>query len=128
MFKNIFLCLAHFCLILPSNNALANESDVLMTSIASLGKLVFALIFVLFLFWLFVKLMKQMNVGRVLSNKDLKIIGVLPLGQRERVMVVQAGSEQLVLGVTATQINTLHVLEKPLMSTNNSPVEENKKQ
>jgi flagellar protein FliO/FliZ len=54
----------------------------------------------------------------------LKIVGALSLGQRERVVVVQAGSEQILLGVTATQINTLHILDKPLSTGDISEVSE----
>jgi flagellar protein FliO/FliZ len=37
---------------------------------------------------------------------------------------VQAGSEQILLGVTATQINTLHILDKPLSTGDISEVSE----
>jgi len=89
------------------------ESPVI-SSLASLGKLAAALVFVIFLFVVFAKLMKRIQLGHKGAHSGLNIVSALPLGQRERIVVVQVGDEQLLLGVTSTQINTLHVLEKPL--------------
>ncbi len=45
---------------------------------------------------------------------QMKIVGGISLGTRERVVLLQVGDQQLVLGVAAGQIRTLHVLEQPL--------------
>lgn len=44
----------------------------------------------------------------------LKVVGGVALGGRERVVLLQVGEEQLVLGVAPGQIRTLHVLSEPL--------------
>ena len=44
----------------------------------------------------------------------LRIIGGLHLGAKERLVVIQVGEEQLLLGVAPGRISKLHVLEKPL--------------
>lgn len=44
------------------------------------------------------------------GNSRLRLIGGIHLGQRERIVVVQAGDEQLVIGVTPGCIRTLHVM------------------
>jgi flagellar protein FliO/FliZ len=44
----------------------------------------------------------------------MRIIGGLHLGTRERLVVVQVGEEQLLLGVAPGRVSTLHVLAKPL--------------
>jgi flagellar protein FliO/FliZ len=44
----------------------------------------------------------------------LRIIGGLHLGTRERLVVVQVGDEQLLLGVAPGRVSTLHVLAKPM--------------
>jgi flagellar protein FliO/FliZ len=44
----------------------------------------------------------------------LKIVGGLSLGTRERVVLLEVGDQQLVLGVAPGQIRTLHVLDTPL--------------
>jgi len=96
----------------------ANEAESpVVNSLASLGKLAAALVFVLFLFLVFAKLMKRIQLGYKGGSSGLNIVSVLALGQRERIIVVQVGEEQLLLGVTSSQINTLHVLEKPLQKS-----------
>ncbi|HEB93527.1 MAG TPA: flagellar biosynthetic protein FliO [Gammaproteobacteria bacterium] len=45
---------------------------------------------------------------------QMKIVGGISLGTRERVVLLQVGEQQLVLGVAPGQIRTLHVLEQPL--------------
>jgi len=47
---------------------------------------------------------------------QMKIVGGLSLGTRERVVLLQVGDQQLVLGVAPGQIRTLHVLDQPLTS------------
>jgi flagellar protein FliO/FliZ len=44
------------------------------------------------------------------GNSRLRMIGGIHLGQRERIIVLQAGDEQLVIGVTPGCIRTLHVM------------------
>ena len=101
------------CVIAPG--AFAVEPTTTMISpVATLGKLAVALIVVLIVFWIFARIMRQVQGFQGGMHRRLKIVGALSVGQRERVVVVQAGDQQLVLGITATQINTLHVLDKPL--------------
>ncbi len=45
----------------------------------------------------------------------LRLLGVLSLGTRERIMLIQVGDTQLLLGVTPGRIQTLHRLTKPLV-------------
>lgn len=50
------------------------------------------------------------------GNRQLKMVASLALGQRERVVVVQVGKEQWLLGVTAQQVTGLGKLEQPLIT------------
>ena len=101
-----------------ANSAVAAESSrPVVSPLATLGKLAIALLLVLLVFWIFARVMRQLQGTRGALHSGLSIVGTLSLGQRERVVVVQAGEEQLVLGVTASQINTLHVLARPLASS-----------
>lgn len=47
---------------------------------------------------------------------QLKVICGVSIGPRERVLVVQAGGTQLVLGVAPGRVQTLHVLDQPISS------------
>ncbi len=40
----------------------------------------------------------------------LKVLGAVPVGQRERVVLVEVAGKVLVLGVTASNVRTLHTL------------------
>ena len=52
---------------------------------------------------------------------QMKIVGGLSLGTRERVVLLQVGDQQLVLGVAPGQIRTLHVLDQPLSEDADNP-------
>lgn len=44
------------------------------------------------------------------GSAELRLVGGLHLGQRERIIVVQAGDERLVVGLAPGCIRTLHVM------------------
>ena len=48
----------------------------------------------------------------------LKVVGGISLSSRERIVLLQVGSQQLVVGVAPGQIQTLHVLDEPLPTDN----------
>ncbi len=75
----------------------------------------FILSFLMILALIFVcaMLLKKFQPGLQQQN-GLKVITSLSLGAKERVVVVQAGEQQLLLGVTAHQITLLDSLEEPL--------------
>jgi len=52
-------------------------------------------------------------LGKIKRNPGLPVISRTSLGPRTELVVVQAGKEQLVLGVTAQQINVLHKMPVP---------------
>ncbi len=54
------------------------------------------------------------------THSPLKIITGLSLSPRDRLIVIQVGDRQLLLGLSPGRIQTLHVLEQPL-DTNSSP-------
>ena len=45
----------------------------------------------------------------------LRLLAAISVGQRERVVLVQAGETQLLLGVAPGQVRTLHVFDRPVM-------------
>jgi len=45
----------------------------------------------------------------------LRVVDVLSLGQRERVVVVAVGDQQLVLGVAPGRVQTLHTIDEPFV-------------
>ena len=75
---------------------------------------VFGLLFVLASIVAMVWLMKRMGTMGGIRNSQLKIVAALNLGSREKLVVIQVGEKQLLIGVTPSSINTLHTLEIPL--------------
>lgn len=57
---------------------------------------------------------KRFSQGAFAGNSHLKIIATMPLGTRERIALIDAGGKQLLIGVTPTNINTLHVFDVPV--------------
>lgn len=108
----------------PEQTLSVAPSGVLMRDVASspgstqsatfsLGKIVISLAIVILLViglgWMFKKLSLRMP-----GNKQIKVICALPLGQRERILVIEIQGKQRVIGVTPQNINLLFELENPL--------------
>ena len=49
-----------------------------------------------------------------IGSGGLKVVAGMALGQKERVVVLQVGEEQLLLGIAPGRIETLHRLAQPL--------------
>lgn len=94
-----------------------SESPV---SAISLLQTLLGLVLVLGCIVLVAWLLKRSNSFHTAASGQLKIIAGLPLGTRERAVLVQVGDKQLLLGVTTQKISLLHTLDTPL-STEQSP-------
>lgn len=60
------------------------------------------------------KFMARMGGGVIGARESFRVVSSLPVGQRERVVVLQIGEQQFVLGVAPGHVNLLHRLEEPL--------------
>lgn len=58
--------------------------------------------------------LKKFNLTNTSSTSPLRIITSLHLGSKEKLVVVEVGSKQLLLGVTSQQINVLETLDNPI--------------
>ncbi len=85
---------------------------------ATFGSLVFVIVFILFLAWL----LKRMRLPSMTGRDGLKIVRQLPVGTKERLMIVQAGEEQFLIGITAQSINMLSRLDKPIEDEESAPI------
>ena len=45
----------------------------------------------------------------------LQLLAAVSVGQRERIVLIQAGETQMLVGVAPGQVRTLHVFDKPVM-------------
>jgi flagellar protein FliO/FliZ len=48
------------------------------------------------------------------STDAMDVISTLPLGQKERAVLVRVGKQQILLGVAPGRVTTLHVLTEPV--------------
>jgi flagellar protein FliO/FliZ len=69
------------------------------------------LLIVLSVFFLCVWCVRKLSGLTVSGAGKMRVVGGLSLGMREKVILLQVGKKQLILGVTPGRIETLHVLE-----------------
>jgi flagellar protein FliO/FliZ len=62
-------------------------------------------------------LLKRLPGGGFRPAEGMKVVASLNVGAKERVVVVDINGQQLLLGVTAGGISTLHQLPEPLPQT-----------
>lgn len=105
--------LAGAFLLVFSNSVLANadmpraaDSLSFIPTLASLVVVVIAIFVLAFI-------AKRLNIG-VGGNRAIKVVSALSLGTRERILVIEVGGKQHLVGVTAHQVNYLFELEQPL--------------
>ena len=60
-------------------------------------------------------LMRRFNQGPGLGGKHIQLLAGISLGTKEKLVLVDAGGQQLLLGVTGQQINTLHTFAEPIV-------------
>jgi flagellar biosynthetic protein FliO len=63
--------------------------------------------------WL-LKRMPGAGLG-IRPSDQLRVVSMLSVGTKERVMVIEVGKQQLLIGVTAGGITALHTLPEPLV-------------
>ncbi len=95
-------------------------------STGNLGGALFALVLVVGLIIALAWLARRIPglggaLGGAHGNPALRIVGSLALAPRERVIVVAVGDTQLLLGVGAGGMRTLHTLDTPLPEPAGSP-------
>lgn len=62
-------------------------------------------------------LIKRMGGLPAQLNRNMKVVAALSVGARERVVLLDVGGEQLLLGVAPGRVNMLHRFEQPVVAT-----------
>lgn len=96
--------------------ATANGSGLSGESLSAgyLLQLILGLVVVLFAIVVLVWLMRRFGRFQSGASGALRVLGGLSMGPRERVVLIQVGETQLLLGVAPGRVQTLHVLEQPV--------------
>jgi len=103
-----------------SSDVKAAAINVDPTSSGYIVQLVVGLFIVLLCIVVLAWLAKRFNGFQASTGGVLRIVGAMSMSARERVVLVQVGSTQLLLGVAPGRINTLHVLDQPIEKTSDS--------
>jgi flagellar protein FliO/FliZ len=83
-------------------------------SLVKMGLGLFAVVFMIVgMAWV----MRRMGGMPGTATGALRVLGGLSMGTRERVVLIQVGETQLLLGVAPGRVQTLHVLEQPIPTT-----------
>lgn len=87
----------------------------------ALAQLVVGLVLVLLLFVGLAWLVKRSGVAGGFSSSQMKVISTLPLGARERAVLVQVGERQLLLGVAPGRVSLLESFDQPIVEDTQPP-------
>ncbi|MCG8613040.1 MAG: flagellar biosynthetic protein FliO [Pseudomonadales bacterium] len=79
---------------------------------AAVGQMVLGLLVILLLIFCLAWLVRRFGRFTPGLSPKMKITSVVHVGNREKVVLLDAGGKSLLLGVTAQQINALHVFEQ----------------
>ena len=85
-------------------------------------EVIFSLMLVLVAVVVLALFYKRMNLGFP-GNRAIKVVTAMPLGAKERLMVIEVSGQQHLIGVTSQQINHLVALDQPVERRANAPTE-----
>jgi len=86
------------------------------------GQIMLSLVLVLLIIFLAAWILRRYSRFPGVADGNLKVIGALSVGQRERILLLQVGQAQILVGVTSSKITTLHQLEEPVKVKDNVPM------
>ncbi len=82
--------------------------------IAGLAEVTLALLVVLAAVFLLAWLLRRVRAFGSRVGDALDVLADVPLGPKERAVLLKVGRRQILLGVAPGRVNTLHVLEEPI--------------
>jgi flagellar protein FliO/FliZ len=65
------------------------------------------------------RILPRLGGVRGIASDAFRVVASLPVGQRERVVVVQVGKQQIMLGVAPGRVDVVHELAEPLPERTN---------
>lgn len=121
------LCSAACMFLLPTLAWAAEESVTATSSLTraempdplswgAMLQLGIGLVLVVGLILLLAWLVRQVN-GVPAGGRGMKVLAALPLGQRERAVLVQVGERQMLLGVAPGRVSLLVEFEEPVLDS-----------
>lgn len=112
----VFICV-FFVFPVSATESLANtpQSPIATPDVtASILKVSAGLLLVIFAIFGSAWFFRRFGNFSPVANDSLRVIGGLTIGQKEKIVLLQVGEEQVLVGVAPGNIQKLHVLEKPI--------------
>ena len=106
--------------ILASNEAFAQAES--LSNPTSVVSIFLSLLLVVAIVFMLAFIMRRFNVTHA-GGGQLKVVASMMTGTKERILVLQVGEEQHMVGVTGHNINHLAKLDKPLETPSATPAE-----
>ena len=88
---------------------------------AQLGQLLVGLLLVIGLIFALAWVVKRIQNITPRGGAVIKLVASQALGPRDRLLLVQVGGEQILLGLTPGRISALHVLAEPVLLADAEP-------
>ncbi|WP_268800310.1 flagellar biosynthetic protein FliO [Pseudomonas huanghezhanensis] len=99
----------------PAVSTLPSASGAMSSGIGGqLLQLLLGLGLVVGLIFVLAWLMRRVQRSGPAGNQVIELLGSRALGPRDRLVLVQVGNEQILLGVTPGRITPLHVMNEPV--------------
>lgn len=98
--------------------AAAESSEPSIYSLRYMVQVVGSLLLVLGCMLAVLFLVRKLQGVPVGERNAIRILGSLRVGTREKILLLEAGDEQLLIGVAAGSVRTLHVFAEPVTGLN----------
>ncbi|HFL2185697.1 TPA: flagellar biosynthetic protein FliO [Pseudomonas putida] len=118
--KGTMRAIAAFAALLASQVCLAAATPTATPATApgslggQLAQMVFGLLLVVGLIFFLAWVLRRMQSTAVKGGQVIEIVGSRAIGPRDRLLLVQVGKEQILIGHTPGSIEALHVLAEPV--------------
>ena len=85
-------------------------------------KLTGGLLLVVMVIFLFAWLAKKLKLNQQAQNGLIRIVAGLSTGTRDRILLLQVGEEQILVGLTPGRIEKIHVMSQPIEVAQGEPI------
>ncbi|PTS82746.1 flagellar biosynthetic protein FliO [Pseudomonas sp. HMWF032] len=115
MRKALFLCLLAPSVVFAAEPVTQTTAPLVGSSMGGqVVQLLLGLLLVIGLIFLLAWVMRRVQQIVPRGGQVISVLATQPLGPRDRLVLVQVGGEQVLLGLTPGTITALHVLKEPV--------------
>lgn len=108
--------MAEASLITRAAQSAEQGSTFVGTGASALGQTMLWLLVVVGLILLLAWIAKRLGGAHFQTAAGIKMLSVLPVGNKEKIALVQVGEQQLLIGIAPGRVNTLHVFDEAISS------------